>query len=134
MSWTAERFAKVANSPLWARTAIFVTWDDWGGWYDHVSPPRQGTWTAGGPRGYTGSQFRYGNRVPCLVLSPYARAGANSDFSSHVSIVKFCLRRFDDVQGWNVPALAADDPSGDMRGCFDFSAQPRLTPPSVVPR
>jgi phospholipase C len=132
-AWTAARVANLASGPQWASTAIFLTWDDWGGWYDHVVPPDNRTWTGGGPAGYTGSQFRYGDRVPCLVLSPYAKQGINSDFSSHASIVKFCLRVFSDVQPWGVPALAAGDPSGDMWGCFDFVSPPRLGPPDTGP-
>jgi Phosphoesterase family len=78
MEWTVARVAAVATSPLWAKTAIFITWDDWGGWADHVKPQRLSNWAGGGPKGYRGSQFRYGPRVPCLVLSPYAKQGINS--------------------------------------------------------
>src|SRR6476659_7802213 len=52
----------VMRSPDWGSTAIFLTWDDWGGFYDHVPPPR-----------VDGSG--YGLRVPGLVISPYARTG-----------------------------------------------------------
>jgi phospholipase C len=132
MQWTAARVAAVAASSLWSSTAIFITWDDWGGEQDHVKPRRLSDWPGGGPKGYRNSQFRYGPRVPCLVLSPYAKQGINSTFYSHVSIVKFCLRLFG-LQPWNVPTLAAGDPSGDMWECFDFTAAPRLGPPSTVP-
>ena len=123
--------AKVAASPLWANTAIFITWDDWGGWYDHVDPPQIATWPNDGTN-YSGTQFRYGPRVPCLVLSPYARRGINSDFHSHVSIVKFCLRNF------GLPPLGGFDAdpkslSNDMFSCFDFTQAP-LAPPSPTPR
>jgi phospholipase C len=94
MQWTVGRIDKVAGSALWDSTAIFVTWDDWGGWYDHVEPPNVQAWTGGGPAGYANSQFRYGSRVPCLVISPYATHGVNSTFHSHVSVVKFCVRTF----------------------------------------
>ncbi len=134
MQWTVERVARVAASPLWASTVIFITWDDWGGWYDHVDPPNVAQWSGGGPpgAGYTGSQFRYGPRVPCLVVSPYARRGVNSTFHSHVSLVKFCLGTF------NLPPLggldsAPGDRSDDMGDCFDFSGPPRLNPPSPIP-
>src|SRR5215469_13672762 len=131
--WTAARVAAIAQGPLWPRTAIFITWDDWGGFYDHVSPPDVLRWTQGGPAGYRGSQFRYGNRVPCLVVSPYAKVGINSTFHSHVSLVKFCLRNF------ALPALGAfdalpNDRSDDMWGCFDFASPPRLAAPSPVPK
>jgi phospholipase C len=132
MNWTVDRVKAVASSPLWPHTAIFITWDDWGGWDDHVTPPSVSTWPGGGHAGYKGSQFRYGPRVPCLVLSPYAKRAIVHSFLSHVSIVKFCLRLFG-LKAWNVPALAPADKSGDMWDCFDFTAPPRLAPPSTQP-
>jgi phospholipase C len=130
--WTAARISAVAKSALWAKTVVFITWDDWGGWYDHVPPPNVLQWKTAGPPGYQGSQYRYGNRVPCLVVSPYAKVGINSTFHSHVSLVKFCLRNF------NLPPLGAfdalpGDRSDDMWNCFNFAAPPRLAPPSMVP-
>ncbi len=133
MRWTAERIAKIAGSALWASTAIFVTWDDWGGWYDHVEPPDVQAWTGGGPSGYTGSQFRYGPRVPCLVISPYARQGVNSTLHSHVSLVKFCARTFGLAPFFTAPAFAPGDRSDDMWDCFDFTSPPRLGAPSAQP-
>jgi len=57
----------------WANTVILITWDDWGGWYDHVSPS-----STGGPGiGYfngTGSHYVYGFRVPLLVVSAYGKS------------------------------------------------------------
>jgi len=130
--WTAARVAAIASGPLWPKTAIFITWDDFGGHFDHVAPPNVLQWTKAGPPGYQGSQFRYGNRVPCLVVSPYANKGVNSTFHSHVSLVKFCLRNF------GLPPLGAfdaipGDRSDDMWDCFNFAAPPRLAPPSAVP-
>jgi phospholipase C len=80
MQWTADRVQAAATGPAWATTAIFITWDDWGGWYDHVTPPLASRWAGGGHAGYTNSQFRYGPRVPCLVVSPYARRMINHNF------------------------------------------------------
>jgi hypothetical protein len=59
----------------WGNTAVFTTWDDWGGWYDHVIPAsvivgQQGTW---------GSGYVYGQRVPLLVVSAYTPQGYVSD-------------------------------------------------------
>jgi phospholipase C len=130
--WTAQRVATVANSPLWAKAVIFITWDDWGGHADHVVPPNVMQWKGSGPAGYQGSQWRYGNRVPCLVVSPYANIGINSAFHSHVSLVKFCLRNF------GLPSLGAfdaiaGDMSDDMWNCFDFTTPPRLRVPTMVP-
>jgi phospholipase C len=57
------------NAPIyWDNTVILVTWDDWGGWYDHVKPPSIGYLNAGG----SGSQYVYGFRVPLLVVSAYS--------------------------------------------------------------
>jgi phospholipase C len=64
-----------AGCGYWANTVVLVVWDDWGGWYDHVSPAT----AAGGPGiGYpnqTGGQYVYGFRVPLLVVSAYAKPG-----------------------------------------------------------
>jgi phospholipase C len=88
------RIKAIGASPLWASTAVFVTWDDWGGWYDHVDPPNVAQWKNDGTS-YAGTQFRYGSRAPCLVVSPFARAGyISKNFHSHVSSVKFCLKNF----------------------------------------
>jgi hypothetical protein len=62
------------GSGYWSDTVILVTWDDWGGWFDHVSPSS----TAGGPGGLgysngTGAFYIYGARVPLLVVSAYAK-------------------------------------------------------------
>jgi phospholipase C len=131
-AWTRARVQALAHSSLWATTAMIITWDDWGGWYDHVTPPERSTWQGGGPSGYHGSQFRYGYRVPCLVVSPYARKQVVSRFYSHASVVKFCLRLFG-LPGWGAPALQPGDPSGDLWECFDFQAPPRLGMPGFVP-
>ena len=83
--------------------AIFIAWDDWGGWYDHVQPPLKDTWIGGGPSHglpYTNTQFSYGSRVGCLVLSPYSKKGISKTLHSHVSLVKFCETTF------GLPAMA----------------------------
>jgi phospholipase C len=131
--WTAQRVLNVAKSPLWAGTAIIITWDDWGGWHDHVTAPHQSNWAGSGPAGYQGSQFRFGPRVPCLIVSPYAKKDIIHTFYSHASVVKFCLRLFG-LTAWNTPALAKGDPAGDLFEAFDFAAPPRLALPSVIPK
>ena len=126
--WTADRVHKLGQSKLWATSVIFITWDDWGGWYDHVDPPPlKEKWTGKGPsRGisYTNTQFRYGSRVGCLVISPYSKKGINSTFHSHVSLVKFC-----EVTFGLTPINTLDKASDDMSDCFDFK-QKSLRPPS----
>jgi phospholipase C len=117
MKWTVDQVTAVVHGGLWPRVAIFITWDDWGGWWDHVTPPQLEKWR-------DGSQFRYGGRVGCLVLSPYARSAHVSHAEvSHVSVVKFCEHQFG-LGSLNARTDAADA----MSDCFDFSQNP-LPPP-----
>ena len=74
-AWVASIVNAIGNSAYWANTAIIITWDDWGGWYDHVAPKviNDGlSW---------GSGYVYGFRVPLIVVSPYAKAA----YISHVT-------------------------------------------------
>jgi len=98
-----------------ADTAIFITWDDWGGYYDHVAPPQVlvncTQWGCG---------YVYGFRVPLIVISPYVRANFISkqqhDFGS---ILKFIEVTF------SLPSLGnADVPADDFSDCFDFNQTP----------
>jgi phospholipase C len=113
-SWVAAIVNAIGNSQYWSNTAIFVTWDDWGGWYDHV-PPRvisDGvSW---------GSGYVYGFRVPLIVISPFAKPA----YISHVkydfgSILKFVEEDF------GLPSLGyADLPADDLSDCFNYSQTP----------
>lgn len=114
-SWVASVVNAIGNSPYWADTAIFVTWDDWGGWYDHVPPPRVLADCAQWGCGYV-----YGFRVPLIVVSAYAKAGyishSQHDFGS---ILKFIETSFD------LPTLGfADSPADDLGDCFNFDQTP----------
>ena len=115
-SWVASIVNAIGNSSYWSNTAIIITWDDWGGWYDHVAPQviNDGvSW---------GSGYVYGFRVPLIVVSPYAKAG----YISHVahdfgSILKFIETNF------NLPSLGyADAPADNLADCFDFTQAPTL--------
>jgi phospholipase C len=120
MQWTVNQVNAVVKGGLWPSCAIFITWDDWGGWYDHVDPPNVEQWKA------DGTQFRYGSRVGCLVLSPYARTGyVSSVLHSHVSLVKFC----EDIFGLK-PLTKRDKNANNMFDCFDFSRTPAPPPPA----
>ena len=115
-AWSAAQIKAIIDGGLWPSTAIFITWDDWGGWYDHVTPPEIEKWT-------DGTQFRYGNRVGCIVVSPYAKKGYISKvLHSHVSIVKFCETTF----GLST-VNKRDSASDDMLDCFDFTQKPLAT-------
>ena len=114
-SWVASIVNAIGASPYWSNTAIIITWDDWGGWYDHVPPPQvinDGvSW---------GSGYLYGFRVPLIVVSPYARPGyishVNHDFGSILNLVE---RVFD------LPSLGyADARADDLSDCFDFTQAP----------
>jgi phospholipase C len=114
-SWVASIVNAIGNSAYWSNTAIIITWDDWGGWYDHVPPPsivNDGTgW---------GSGYVYGFRVPLIVVSPYAKAA----YVSHVthdfgSILKFVEQTF------GLGSLGyADSRADDLSDCFDFHQSP----------
>jgi len=127
MQWTVDQINAIEKGGLWPSTTIFVTWDDWGGWWDHIDPPNLETWTQSTPNpSYKGTQFRLGSRVGCLVLSPYAKQGYISKTQhSHVSLVKFCETIF------GLAALNQRDSKSDgMSDCFDFTQTPKPPPPT----
>jgi len=115
-NWTVNVIDSIMRSPEWDHTAIFLTWDDFGGFYDHVPPPRY-------------NLLALGPRVPTLVISPYARL----HFVDHTtydlsSILKFVEERY------NLPPLTQyDAQSADMATSFDFS-QPPAKPLILQPR
>ena len=100
----AELVAKVKASPLWASTAIIITYDENGGFWDHVKPPIADRW---GP----------GPRIPTLIISPYAkRHYVDHTQYDTTSILKFITRRFALEP---LPGVRAQ--MGDLSGAFDFS-------------
>jgi phospholipase C len=103
----------VMRGPQWDSTAIFLVWDDWGGFYDHVEPPIVETWADGTP-------FRFGHRVPAIVISPYARPGyVSHETHSLVSVLKFAEVVFN-LQ----PLTERDANASTMLDCFDFTQAP----------
>jgi phospholipase C len=129
MQWTVDQINAVVKGGLWSKSVIFITWDDWGGWFDHVDPPNVESWKDTGQHpSYNRTQFRYGSRVGCLVLSPYAKSGYISKMlHSHVSLVKFCEATF------KLPSLnKRDAKADDMSDCFDFTRS--LPPPPANPK
>jgi len=127
MQWTVDQVNAIVKGGLWPNSVIFITWDDWGGWWDHVDPPNVETWNRPTPLpSYNKTQFRYGSRVGCLVLSPYAKTNyISKQFHSHISLVKFC----ETLLGL-APLNARDQKSDDMSDCFDFNQQPAPPPPT----
>lgn len=110
------------DSPQWNSMALFLVWDDWGGFYDHVDPPVVEKWKDGTP-------FRYGFRVPCIAISPYARPGyVSHELHSLVSLLRFAETIFD-----REPLTERDAGASNMLDCFDFT-QPPLPPLALTPR
>jgi len=101
-------------SPQWPRMAIFLWWDDWGGFYDHVPPPVVERWKDGTP-------YRYGFRVPCIVISPYAKSG----YVAHDTASQVSLLRFAETLYGMPPLTERDAQASDMLDCFDFNQTPR---------
>jgi phospholipase C len=133
--WTGKQIQAIVDGGLWQRTVVFITWDDWGGWYDHVTPQNVEQWDSARAQRPTdafaefdGQQFRYGSRVPCLVISPYARKEIiSSTERSHISLVKFCQSLF------GIPSINRRlDTADDMTDCFDPRQAP-LDPPNLPP-
>jgi phospholipase C len=119
----------IGRSKEWNSTAIFLTWDDWGGFYDHVKPP------AADVNGY-------GFRVPGVVISSYERRGyIDHQKLSFDAFVKFIEDDFVGGRRLNPKTDARPDPRptvrenapglGDLRRDFDFNRAPR--PPMILP-
>ena len=115
MDYVAYLIDQVMNSPSWQSTAIVLTWDDYGGFYDHVRPPQI-------------DQSGLGFRVPTLVISPWAKHNyidhTQYEFSSMLTLAEHTF---------NLPSLCARDVvSNDMMNSFDFNqaSQPTLIEPA----
>jgi len=128
-SYVTSLINAVMNGPNWSSSAIFLAWDDWGGFYDHVAPPSV-------------DENGYGLRVPGLVISPYAKRG----YIDHQALSFDAYDKFleDDFLGGQRLDPATDgrpDPRPDVRenaktlgnlaDDFDFNQSPR--PPEVLP-
>jgi phospholipase C len=111
--WIASVVNAIGTSAFWPSTAIFVIWDDWGGWYDHVPPPQLD---------YDG----LGIRVPMLCISAYAPQGlvSHAQYES-ASILRFVEDTFGLAQ-LSVADARAQDPGGD---CVNLSQPPRSFTP-----
>jgi phospholipase C len=103
-----EMIQALMQSDEWKSSAFLITYDDWGGWYDHVPPPQV-------------DKYGYGFRVPALLISPYARKGhIDHTQLDHTSVLKFI------ETNWNIPALAERDArANNFLSAFDFSSPPR---------
>jgi len=119
-------------SPNWSTSALFLTYDEHGGFYDHVAPPAAPVPDSIppnlGPGDTPGAFDRYGFRVPVAVVSPYAKQHYVSHVTDdHTSILRFIELRF------GLPALTNRDVNADpMLDMFDFS-NPQFTSPPPLP-
>jgi phospholipase C len=106
--WTQDIINAIGNSPDWAHSAIILTWDDYGGFYDHVPPPQV-------------DALGLGPRVPCIIVSPYARKGViQHQVRDHTSITRFCETTFN-----LAPMTPRDQQADDLTSAFDFNQTPR---------
>ncbi len=127
-AWVTKVINAAMNGPDWLHTAIFLTWDDWGGFYDHVKPV---------PVDRNG----YGLRVPGILISPWAKHGIDHQTLSFDAYLKFVEDRFlggaridPATDGWpdSRPTVREDVPIlGDLAKEFDFTQAP--IPPLILP-
>jgi phospholipase C len=128
-SYVTSLINAVMRSPDWDSTAIFLAWDDWGGFYDHVDPP-------------TVDQLGYGLRVPAMVISPYAKKGyIDHQTLSFDAYDKFIEDVFLNGQRINPASDGRPDPRptvrenekilGNLESDFNFDQSPR--PPQILP-
>jgi phospholipase C len=118
-SWVASVVNSVGESSYWQSTAIIVLWDDWGGWYDNAAPKQLD---------YRG----LGIRVPCLIISPYAKETSTSQtgYVSHTqyefgSILKFIEETYNLKPLGQTKAGYSDRRATSIEDSFDFTQKPR---------
>jgi len=114
-SWVASVVNAIGESSYWANSAIVIVWDDWGGFYDNAPPPQLD---------YRG----LGMRIPCLIISPYAKQG----YVSHVPYEFGSILRFiEEVNGLPAGSIGptslgyTDSRAASLDDAFDFTQQPR---------
>lgn len=122
-NFTVNIINQIMQGPHWNETAIIVTWDDFGGWYDHVKPPVE--------KCSNGQFFNVGFRLPALVISPYAKQGVIHTVTEQASIPKLVEDLFGLPRMSTLDPHARDDRAGSMMDAFDFTQPPR--PPLVLP-
>ena len=109
-AWLGQLINAVATSKYWDSTAIFVTYDEGGGFWDHVPPP-------------TVTPYGYGSRTPTVIISPYARKGVFGQQSTNISILSFMQHL------WHLPPLnALNATQNDLSSAFDFHQTPLPAP------
>ena len=122
-SWVAAIVNAIGNSTAcdsntgyWKNTAILITWDDWGGWYDH-EPPQILAQPVG--------DYQYGFRVPLLFVSAYTPAGyINNERHDFGSVLRFLEHNFGIPEG--ALNFADSRATNDLSAFYDLSRQPRV--------
>jgi phospholipase C len=106
-NWTVQQLNAIMNGPSWSSTAVFIAWDDFGGFYDHLAPAKEDI-------------FGLGPRVPLLIISPYAKSGYISHTQYEASsVLRFIEERF------GLPSLNGRDlTANDLSDSFNFSQTP----------
>ena len=106
-NWTVRYVNAVMNSKYWKNTAIVLTWDDFGGFYDHVPPPHYDI-------------MGLGPRVPLLIISPWAKEG----FIDHTTYEFSSVLKFIETLFGLEPMTRRDRLADDMYGAFNFKKKP----------
>jgi phospholipase C len=115
-SWVASVVNAIGESKYWDSTAIFITWDEWGGWYDHVAPVRY-------------NKYELGFRVPLIVVSPYAKAGFISHYPHEFGSTLHFIEKTFGLGSLNTTDARADT----LWGMFDYSQTPITFKPIPAP-
>jgi phospholipase C len=112
-NWLVDEMNALMRSRYWSSTAVVVTWDDFGGFYDHVAPPHV-------------DLYGLGPRVPAIIISPWAKRG----FIDHQTLEFASVLRFIETIFGLPPMTSRDASANDMLGAFDFRDPPR--PPLIL--
>jgi phospholipase C len=115
-NWTVQQINAIMQGPNWNSTAIFIVWDDFGGFYDHVPPPSQ-------------DLYGYSIRVPFIIISPYAKQTVygQQGYITHSTYEMSSVLRFIEERFGVAPLSSRDATANDILDAFDFS-QPPLPP------
>lgn len=119
-------YEAVTSSPNWASTVLIVNFDEWGGFFDHIAPPRAAIPQADAALGSDGLM---GFRVPALIISPWSKRGVvESEIYDHTSILKMIEWR------WNLrPLTVRDSDANNIAEALDFDAPSLAAPRFSVP-
>jgi len=133
-AFAASVINAVLSSPAWPRTLLVWLYDEHGGYFDHVPPPRaikpdDIPPDIQVPPDLPGGYDRYGFRVPAVIVSPYARPDyVSHEVRDHTAILKFIEKK------WNLPALTFRDANADdLFDCLDFRRPPAFLEPPTLP-